>query len=298
MSIVKSLAVGEGDMYYIKHGSDNFTIIDCCMDDDVRQAILDEVATAAKGKGIVRFISTHPDHDHLLGLRDLDDRLGLANFYCVKNAATKPVKTDDFDRYRELRDDPKKAFYIEQGCSRRWMNDSDTERGSSGINILWPDVSNPDFQAALADAKAGGSPNNISCVVKYGLNEGVQMLWMGDLETDFMERIGDDFSLPDIDILFAPHHGRDTGKVPAAWLNEMSPKLVVLGEAPSEHLNYYSGYDTLSQNSAGEITFVCDTGIVDIYVSNQNYSVGFLRNAGKANTYGHYIGTLDVASSS
>jgi hypothetical protein len=28
MSIVKSFSVGEGDMFYIKHGSSNFTIID------------------------------------------------------------------------------------------------------------------------------------------------------------------------------------------------------------------------------------------------------------------------------
>ena len=29
MSIVKSFSVGNGDMFYINHGSDNFTIIDC-----------------------------------------------------------------------------------------------------------------------------------------------------------------------------------------------------------------------------------------------------------------------------
>lgn len=29
MAIVKSLAVGNGDMFYIQHGSDNFTTIDC-----------------------------------------------------------------------------------------------------------------------------------------------------------------------------------------------------------------------------------------------------------------------------
>lgn len=30
MSIVKSYAVGAGDMFYIRHNTDNFTIIDCC----------------------------------------------------------------------------------------------------------------------------------------------------------------------------------------------------------------------------------------------------------------------------
>ena len=31
MSIVKTFAVGDGDMYYIKHNSDNFSIIDCSL---------------------------------------------------------------------------------------------------------------------------------------------------------------------------------------------------------------------------------------------------------------------------
>ena len=34
MSIIKSLSVGYGDMFYIKHNSDNFTIIDCNLEDD------------------------------------------------------------------------------------------------------------------------------------------------------------------------------------------------------------------------------------------------------------------------
>ena len=29
MPLVRSFTVGNGDMFYIKHGSDNFTIIDC-----------------------------------------------------------------------------------------------------------------------------------------------------------------------------------------------------------------------------------------------------------------------------
>lgn len=31
MTIIKSFSVGNGDMFAIRHHSDNFTIIDCCM---------------------------------------------------------------------------------------------------------------------------------------------------------------------------------------------------------------------------------------------------------------------------
>ena len=34
MSIIKSYSVGNGDMFYIKHGTDNFSIIDCCLYND------------------------------------------------------------------------------------------------------------------------------------------------------------------------------------------------------------------------------------------------------------------------
>lgn len=293
MSIVKSLSVGDGDMFYIRHCSDNFTIIDCCMEEDDRSTIVAELRQKMAGKGITRFISTHPDDDHIRGLEYLDDQLSLLNFYCVKNAATKPDDTDDFDRYCDLRDSDK-AFYLYAGCTRRWMNQSNDERGSAGINILWPVTTNEHYKTALENAAAGKSPNNISPIIKYSQEDGVTILWMGDLETAFMENIEDAISLPSVNILFAPHHGRDSGKVPQAWLTALDPRIITIGEAPSKHLNYYAGYDTITQNSAGDITFDCDGSEVHVYVSNSAYSVDFLTNKYKANTYDYYLGTLDL----
>lgn len=60
MSVIKSFSVGNGDMFYIKHDTDNFTIIDCNLIDDVKDDILDEIDNQRKGKGIQRFITTHP----------------------------------------------------------------------------------------------------------------------------------------------------------------------------------------------------------------------------------------------
>ncbi len=294
MSIVKSLSVGDGDMFYIKHGSDNFTIIDCCMADNEREYIVAELKREKDGKQITRFISTHPDDDHIRGLAYLDDQLDLLNFYCVQNKATKVDDTDDFDRYCSLRDSAKKAFYIFAGCTRRWMNADDETRKNSGISILWPNTANAHFKEALEDAACGLSPNNISAIIKYDLQNGVKMLWMGDLETDFMENVEDDLKLTAVDILFAPHHGRDTGKIPQSLLDVLSPRIVVIGEAPAQHLNYYPGYNTITQNSAGDITFECEAGVVHIYVSSDSYEVGFLADHARTNTYGYYIGTLEV----
>lgn len=156
------------------------------------------------------------------------------------------------------------------------MNISDNERGSSGISILWPNTENEKFKEVLTKVKDGESPNNISPVLKYSLTDGVRILWMGDLETDFMTEISDALENIDADILFAPHHGRDSGKVPDVLLKKIKPKLIIIGEAPSKNLNYYQGYNTITQNSAGDIVFDCLSSKVNIYVSNDNYSVGFL----------------------
>jgi len=263
------------------------------MPDDIRTGIIDEIKSESKGKGVVRFISTHPDHDHIRGLVDLHESMDFSNFYCVKNDATKADgDTDDFVQYCDLRDDTSKAFYLQKGSSRKWMNIGDESRGCAGISVLWPITSNTHYQAALEDAHEGHCPNNISTIVKYALNGGANILWMGDLETGFMEDIEDDIQLEAAHILFAPHHGRDSGRVPQCWLDEIDPKLIIVGEAPSEHLHYYPDYDTITQNSAGDIIFECIDGKTHIYVSNDNYSVSFLEDQNIADRFGKYIGTL------
>ena len=294
MVLVKSFAVGNGDMFYIQHASDNFSIIDCCLPGNREEEILNEIDDAKDGKSITRYICTHPDQDHINGLVHLDDRINILNFYGVKNKATKEDETKDFKRYKDLRDNQDKAFYIRRNCSRYWMNKTNDERDSAGIAIRWPKESNEDFKYALKLTEDGGSPNNISPVIRYSRAEGARITWMGDLETDFMESISDDFTPDPSHVLFAPHHGRRSGRVPKAWLNLIDPTIIVVGEAPSSELTYYSGYNTITQNSSGDIAFECLSGKTHVYVSESNYTVDFLESEDVEDTHGFYIGTFYV----
>ncbi len=301
MSIIKSLSVGNGDMFYIKHGSDNFTIIDCCLSDYNRAAIVKEIKTEKAIKSITRFISTHPDEDHIQQLNYLDDQIDILNFYCVKNSATKEEVTDGFTRYCALRDSDK-AFNIFKGCKRKWMNDSGkddsgAERGSSGLNILWPDVKNQHYMDELQKAAEGTDFNNISCIIEYCLNGGVTAIWMGDLETDFMENIVDAVSLPKTNLLFAPHHGRKSGRIPSKWITAMDPDIIIMGEANANDSDYaaYPNHNKIRQNSAWDITFDCEGSKIHCYSSNPNYSVDFLDDEGKS-AFNYYIGTLNIKS--
>jgi len=295
MSVVKSFSVGDGDMFYIRHNSDNFTVIDCCYDtkNNWKQQ-LNEIKEKSMNKGITRFISTHPDGDHIKGLMVYNEEIGIVNFYCVKNEAIKEDISDDFNEYCLLRDDIKKAFYIYKNCTRKWMNISDKERDSAGINCLWPDTSNIYFKTALQAAKNGESPNNISPIFTYSAGN-IKFMWMGDIESDFLEKVKDSIDFEEVTILFAPHHGRDSGKIPEDVLEVLNPKIIIIGEAPSEDLNYYSGYNTITQNSAGDIAFEPDEYGVNIFVGNRNYSVDYLTDYELNNNYGcYYIGTLEV----
>ena len=292
MSTIKSYSVGNGDMFYIRHNSDNFTIIDCDLNDFNANRIIKELKVESAHIRIKRFISTHPDEDHFGGIERLDEAMPIANFYVVKNQAVKDDETDSFKHYCKLRDGDK-AFYIYKGCKRKWMNQHDSIRDQSGISILWPDTSHDAFKEVLTACDAGESYNNISAVVRYSLKGGASFLWLGDLETEFMERIFDSIELEKTTIVFASHHGRASGKIPDSWLKKLDPQLIVIGEAPSRHLHYYTGYKTLTQNSAGDITMDCEGDKVHIYASEVNYSVDHLDNEGKSD-YKYYIGSVTV----
>ena len=293
MAIVKSYAVDQGDMFCIRHGADSFTIIDCDLTEDNAPAIIADMKRLATGKAITRFICTHPDEDHFGGIHLLDAAMPIANFYCVENQAIKDQETVSFQYYRRLRDS-EKAFYIQKGTRRKWLNDEDATRHGAGVSVLWPDLANPFFQTALRNCEAGHDFNNTSAVIRYSVSDSASFLWLGDLHTEFMEAIEDDIELPKTTVVFAPHHGRDSGRLPASWLRRLDPQIIVIGEAPAGHLNYYKGYRTLTQNRAGDITFSCDGDKVHVFVGSDTYEVDFLRNEYATMAGARYIGTLTL----
>lgn len=307
MSIVKSLSVGEGDMFYIRHNTDNFSIIDCCIEPEWHDRIVSELKQMARDKNIQRFISTHPDDDHIRGIANLFRDFPISNFYCVDNAVHNPNGETDFDKYCDLRDG-KHHFYIQRGCKRKWMNlNSDPadeeQRNNSGIEVLWPVVENEDYKEVLKNVRNWDGPNNMSPIIRYSISESTSFIWFGDMENPFQDKIKNEIKLPQTDVVFAPHHGRKSGHLVKKWLQELEPKVIIVGEASSEYLDYYSGYDTITQNTAGDITFVCENGQTDIYVGEKDYDPDCTKlkklekplslvNHRYNPKYGYYVGTI------
>ena len=174
------------------------------------------------------------------------------------------------------------------------MNLSDEERKGAGLSCLWPITSNKLYQEALDTAADGGSPNNISPAIKYSVGE-FSFLWMGDMETDMQEEFDNNVDNKHTTIVFAPHHGRKSGHIPSSLMEKLTPKLVVVGEAPSKELDYYSGYNTITQNSAGDILFETNGDYLDIFVSESGYTKtdGMIQNAKHAKHNGmKYLGSI------
>ena len=241
----------------------------------------EEIKEKLGKKGITRFISTHPDEDHIEGLEHLDKEITILNFYVVKNQATKADKFNSFKHYCKLRDG-NHAYYVSKGCQRRWINFSGDGRDWSGINILWPDTSNSHYKTALEEAAAGTKFNNISLVAGYQVKDSASFMWIGDLETKFMEDIYSAISLQPTTVVFAPHHGRKSGKLPDKWLEKIKPKIIVIGEAKSRHLHYYGGYNKITQTRAGDITFSVEGSKVHCYASYKAYGKrDWLKDEGK-----------------
>jgi len=293
LGVVKSFSFPDGeirgDTFYIKHLSNNFTVIDCFLKDEKaknadrnnrRSGIISEIKKESVGR-VCRFISTHPDNDHILGIEELDKEWPIRNFYSVENDIP---KNDDvsLSKYIELKNSQKCP--LRKHVVRKWLNKDGDGHYSSGITVLWPKINNAEYREALkkvADTPDGEppKPNNISCVLLYRVKGGASYLWMGDMESDMQKEFFDECKneLTHIDVLFHPHHGRESSRPPAELFEKLSPLVVVIGNAPDEHLNRDHPDLTITQNMQGDVEFVNDVARKLVHV----YTAGSLDNMPK-----------------
>lgn len=305
MAVIKSFYVGNGDTFYIEHNSSNFTMIDCNLTQDDNK-IIEEIKRKRKLKKIFRFISTHPDEDHIKGIEIINDKIGIDNFYVVYNEAKKDNETDSFKKYCELKS-VGTNFFLKQGLANKWLNqegkdENDNNIEGSGLSILWPDLKNPFFKEALKKCNNGKEYNNISPIIRY-LVGNISVLWLGDLETNFMENIFSDIKseLKKTTIVFAPHHGRQSGRIPSNWLKILDPEIIILGSSNCNFLDYNYDCFTITQNRAKDITMLLESDAVHFYSSEEQYEKSrkkplekqdFYKNRNK--DYGYYFGSITL----
>lgn len=242
-----------------------------------------------KVTSIFRFILTHPDMDHMGGIKDLFMEFSPPNLWDTAN--TKEIGESSFSTRRNLGEDWK--FY-QKLRDTRTNTDSSPRRlvyhsGDSydyfkqdGLKILAP------AEPLMAIANEAGDWNDASYVVLFTWH-GKKILFSGDSEDLTWEHILKTWpkTVSNVDVLIAPHHGRDSGR-DFEFLKTVHPKLTIFGNASSDHLAYNPWHNRnlpiLTNNQAGYIILDITEDVLSVYVKNET----FARNFTTANGWGTF----------
>lgn len=226
-AFVKSWAVGNGDMFSISDSATNagLTIIDCCLKSDREQEILTYIFSKDEK---VRFISTHPDRDHIMGLAKLEKKIRA--FWSCPRKIEEPNPSEDMRAYMDLYN-PRLTITAGSEISYNGVG--------IGVSFLWPAENSKEYDQIWASIINSGAKerdyNDISPVCLYKHEGGAKFMWMGDLSTKVLSQIEKKVVWPQVDVLFAPHHGRD--RVPTTIMSKLNPQIIVIGEGATGSLS-------------------------------------------------------------
>lgn len=307
MGIFHYLNVLNGDCSIIQHPSGRVTVVDVynasIAQENIsldQRAYLEVIAERAnynqkkhpvnpinylKDFGISevhRFIVTHPDMDHIGGIKDFFDTFGPANFWDTDNTCEKdfdgvkgPHSEEDWEYYKNLRDtDPQsspKRLTLYSGASGKFFNkNEDGDEGSDGLHVLAP------TKELVSHANECGDFNDASYVLLYR-SAGGRILLSGDSHDRTWEHILENHAddIANVDLLIAPHHGRHSNRS-YEFLSIVNPALTFFGNASSEHLAYKAwsnrGLPIYTNNECGTMIVDTNSKPMSLYVTNETFA--------------------------
>jgi len=217
-------------------------------------------------KTVYRYIQTHPDIDHMSGLKALSSSIGIYNFWDTDNTKSMssfhPFRArtdkDDWDEYQRLRDgNGVNVFQNKRGSVGQYWAKDDHDGPGDAIEILSPTSS------LVTDCDGRKDWNNMSYVLRLK-HAGRSVILGGDAEETAWKNIVAeyDIALGGVSVLKASHHGRHSGfHEPAVEI--MKPALTVLsvGKKPETdaHQDYTKHSDMVwSTRWKGNVTIRID----------------------------------------
>lgn len=96
---------------------------------------------------VFRFILTHPDMDHMDGIKHFFDVFNPTNFWDTDNTKEmdfegSPYNEDDWNFYKDIRDgkntDRKRLVLLQGATGKYWNRNEDNSNGGNGLSILAP----------------------------------------------------------------------------------------------------------------------------------------------------------------
>lgn len=313
------LNVKDGDCSVIEHPSGHVSVIDVCnarhlTSDQLIANQVDEIlaksARAVSGNfqqkkypvnpikylkdrdidSVFRFLLTHPDMDHMDGIKDFFETFAPANFYDTDNTKVmnwksgSPYRIEDWDFYRSLRDGkpqsaPKRIPIYPGDDAAYRTRDWEGNRPGDAFYCLAP-TPGLVHQANIS----AGDYHDASYVILYH-SAGGRILFSGDSHDATWEHIIENFEddVRDVDLLIAPHHGRDSDR-DYQFLNVVNPKMTFFGNASSKHLAYgpwrNRGLEVVTNNQANCMVVDTSGPSLRLFVTHETFA-----RAKNPNTY-------------
>lgn len=306
MSKIHFLNVDEGDCSIIEHDNEHVTMIDICcgnIEGTIEKAFSSAMTTeGVKGnfrqkehpnnpisylkrigvKSIFRYIQTHPDMDHMDGLDVLSKSFEIYNFWDIQNDKQQEFGENgksgrylkkDWDCYCKLRkskDCPKALFYLDGASNKFFCEDNNGLKNDDYLKILSP------TKALIDAANEQEDWNDCSYVILY-VTHGFKILFCGDSDMGTLNHLIQDHKddISNIDVLIAPHHGRDSDKDFAFW-DIMKPRLTLMGNAKSKFLAYDEwnnrGLEHFTNNQVDNVLVEFDDSAMHVSISNKSFA--------------------------
>ena len=232
-----------------------------------------------KIKDIFRFIITHPDMDHLDGIRDLYSNFSVTNTWDTKNIKELDLKNfpkkynpEDWKFYTSLRD----GGYTDTKRLTYHAGDDNLYYNEDCIKILCPTPTL--VKKANED---GGDIHDLSYVLLFTPPKKGGGTWKIIFSGDSFDNSWDyilknyEDEVSNIDILFAPHHGRDSNRK-YDFLKTLKPRVTLFGNASSEHLAYSCYPKTrITNNQAGYVVIDINEDRLLFLVKNKEFAVNY-----------------------
>lgn len=312
---VHFLNVKQGDCFLLERSSGRLTVIDICAG-NIREEVLQEEMAALRAdkprgnyamctkptnpvrylerKGlnnIWRFILTHPDMDHMDGIKELFGTKTVDHFWDCGIRREKPdfetggpYLEEDWDFYVGLiggKVDGTKVISPRAGDSGKYWNADDDDGNGTGdyISIVSPNGT------LIASANDDGDINAASYVIVYRSCAG-RIIFAGDSNDKTWEYILEKHKslVSNAAVLFAPHHGRKPDR-DYSFLDVVRPRVSFFGCAPSGHLAYsawqYRDLLYFTNNQCGNAHIYPSGDQVEVFIENETYA----RDYTKGDTY-------------
>jgi competence protein ComEC len=182
------------------------------------------------GRRLWRYIQTHPDLDHMRGLRRLSEEIGFVNFWDTANNKIVTSYRSDADRvdWQFYRRQGSPKLYTRGQSHYAFGKEENGIPGGDNIEILSPNAE------IVGACNTAGSYNDISVVIRVH-HAGRSVLLPGDAEDMAWYNLVDAYGgRLKADFLKASHHGRDSGyNMEAVRLIAPIMTFVSVGQKPS-----------------------------------------------------------------